>query len=199
MNLVGHDVPVTVLNFLPKDDTIQNIRVLDDARHKKIVSFKSKVAKAAYENGFALVEAFLPVSNWAAGLDANAKDKYMATKFEKVASLAISAFKAAVYSAQGGQSAGNALVNPALLPESPPKTASNGCPAGNSFAYSNQPDKQLTDYLVGLTSAVDANAKLMQQMASQNLANQATQNLAQQANQILPPPVPNQNLLRLGN
>ena len=142
---VGQDVPVTLLNYLPKDDSIQNIRSMDEARHKKIVSFKSKVAKAAFENAFALVEAFLPVSNWAKDMNLEAKNKFMATKFEKMASLAINAFKTTTASVPGANFGGNSFVNPALLPDSPAKTASNSCPMGNTVVYNNQPDKQLTE------------------------------------------------------
>lgn len=89
---VGQNVPVVLLNYLPKDDTIQNIRLSDEARHKNLVSFKSKVSKAAFENSFGLVEAFLPVTNWVQDLDTEAKNKFLAIKFEKIAGLAISAF-----------------------------------------------------------------------------------------------------------
>lgn len=190
---VGQQVPVTLLNYLPRDDTIQNIRRNDEARHKSLVSFKSKVAKAAFENSFALVEAFLPVSNWAHGLDTSAKNKFLAIKFEKIAGLAISAFKAGATAGDGNQPTGSSLINPALLPDSPAKMASNGCPTENTVYVKNQPDKQLTEYLAGLTSVVDSNAKLMQSMA--------TQNLALQANQVLPPPMPEvaKNMLRVGN
>lgn len=169
---VGRQIPVMVLNFLPKDDFIQNIRASNETRHKNLVLFKNQVANYAYEQSYALVEPFVPVGNIFHGLDEVARNKLMASKFEKMASLAINTFKSKANADQETQPSGSALINPALLPDSPEKRASNGCPTGNTLMVTNQPDAQLTNYIAGLTSVMNSNSKIMEQIAAQNLAQQ---------------------------
>lgn len=183
---VGQNVPVALLNFLPKDDSIQNIRANDGARHKTLVSFKSAVATTAYENSFALLEAFVPIGNLVKGLDGNAKNKFMANKFEKMASMVVNQFKTKAGSESGDQVATGSLINPALLPESPAKTASNGRPIGNTVHVANQPDRQPTTAISNLTSLVNSNAQVMQKMAaSAQHANLAPPTLMGQTQELL--------------
>lgn len=188
---VGTPIPVTLLNYLPKDASIHSIRENNETRHQEIASFKSLVASNAYLNAFALLEPYLP--DIFGGLSDDAKNKTMAQKFKKIGGIVINAFKSKITTGPKSHISGSNLINPALLPDSPPKTASNNCPVGNGVQFSNKPDPQLAGYLENLTAVMTTNSQLMNQIAANNLQQQQQQ----QPNHSMPPlPVPNQDLLR---
>lgn len=160
-------IPMALLNFLPRDLPVQKIRENDEARHKKLASFKCQVAKIAYESAFALIEAYLPVGDIFSGLDEKSAGKLYTAKFQKMAGLSVSAFRSKISSGDGQNPGGSGLVNPALLPLSPPKTASNGCPTTTYPPVVTKPDVQLTSCLDNLTAVMNNSTKIMQQMAAQ--------------------------------